>query len=263
MENIKLKQIFGKKKLLIGMIHLAPLPGFEGHAGMEYVFERALADLKILEEAGFDGAMVENIDDPCYIGTPEYLKKAMKEAVSEVIKNSHIPIGMEIIYDMPATVQIACETGCDFVRLDVYADKVKTRWGIIPESHEEVNKTLKSAKYKPLVFADVHVKHARVLSGRTLSESIKLTLDYGADAIIITGVLTGKVPKMNDLELAVKEVAGKVPVIVGSGVNAANAERILSFADGAIIGSSLKKDGDLHNPVNIQKAKELVNIVKS
>jgi len=64
MKKITIKKIFGKKKnILIGMIHLPPLLSIMGFSSMEKIFAKALADLSALEEAGFDGALIENDND--------------------------------------------------------------------------------------------------------------------------------------------------------------------------------------------------------
>jgi predicted TIM-barrel enzyme len=55
----------------------------------------------------------------------------------------------------------------------------------------------------------------------------------------------------------VKAAASKSPVIVGSGVNKINAKDLLRYADGVIVGTSLKTD----NKVSSRKVSELVNAI--
>ena len=50
---------------------------------------------------------------------------------------------------------------------------------------------------------------------------------------------------------------------MGSGTNVKNIEGFLKYADGAIVGSSLKKRDHSENPVDIQKVKEYMAVVKS
>ncbi|MEM2746642.1 MAG: BtpA/SgcQ family protein, partial [Candidatus Caldarchaeum sp.] len=52
------------------------------------------------------------------------------------------------------------------------------------------------------------------------------------------------------------------PVIVGSGLNPWNAEKLLSLADGAIVGTYFKAGGKLSNPVDIDRVKKLMTLVK-
>ena len=41
--------MFGEQKLLVGVIHLPPLPGYPESPGMDAVVDKALADLRALE----------------------------------------------------------------------------------------------------------------------------------------------------------------------------------------------------------------------
>ncbi len=240
------------------MIHLPPLPGYPDYSGMDGVVKKALKDLKVLEKAGFNGVLVENTDTPGFVAAPSEIKKAMKKVTKEVIRKSSLPVGMEIVYDMTATINIAASLGCNFVRLDVFADTVKTRWGIVPYSYKEVNKILASYSKKPLLLVDVHVKHAKLLSKKSLEKSIKISLKHGANGIIITGKWTGIEPKLEDLKQARKVIGDKVPIIIGSGLNFTNTEKLLSLTDGAIVGTSIKT-GDY---IDFKKASDLAAIAK-
>lgn len=259
---MKTKIIFKNKKPLIGMIHLAPLSGFRGYKGMKVILRKALKDLKRLEKAGFDGALIENIDYPCFIGAPAKVIETMDKVTKYILAKAKIPIGVEIIYDMPATVKLASKIGCHFIRLDVFADPVVTRWGEIPASYQEVKAILKKSKHKPLLYTDVHVKHAKLLSKSNLAESIKKSLTYGSDGIIITGSWTGIEPKIDDLKLANKIIRGKAPVIIGSGLNLNNAKRLMPLADMAIVGTAIKINEELNQPIDFNKTKKLVNVIQ-
>ena len=52
-----------------------------------------------------------------------------------------------------------------------------------------------------------------------------------------------------------------VPVLVNTGLRASNAAELLRFADGAIVGSSLKVDGVTWNPVDERRVRELMDVV--
>jgi predicted TIM-barrel enzyme len=55
----------------------------------------------------------------------------------------------------------------------------------------------------------------------------------------MTGRVTGEPPQAADLEAARAGAAG-CPLLIGSGLDAQNAPRLLALADGAIVGTSLK-----------------------
>ena len=60
----------------------------------------------------------------------------------------------------------------------------------------------------------------------------------GAD--VVTGTVTGEPPSLEQIQQA-QEGADKTPVLIGSGLDASNAPALLAAADGAIVGTSLKR----------------------
>ena len=59
-----------------------------------------------------------------------------------------------------------------------------------------------------------------------------------------------------------KELSDGLPVILGSGVNSNTVKDYLAVSDGAIIGSYLKEDGVVENPVSLDRVKLLMANVK-
>ena len=66
------------------------------------------------------------------------------------------------------------------------------------------------------------------------------------DAVLVSGAITGEAARMADLE-AVKAVLPIVPVLANTGVKHATVADVLRIADGCIVGSALKVDGDTWN----------------
>ena len=54
----------GKKKVVIGMVHLLPLPGtpFYQEGTLEQTIENAVADATALYEGGADGCLIQTVD---------------------------------------------------------------------------------------------------------------------------------------------------------------------------------------------------------
>ena len=106
------------------------------------------------------------------------------------------------------------------------------------------------------IYADVLVKHAVPLGPVTLEDAVRDAVDRGlADAIIVTGNATGQSASPGDVHRAV-EVAN-VPVYVGSGVTADNLREFVPPASGVIVGSWLKMDGAIANPVDARRVERL------
>jgi len=65
---------------------------------------------------------------------------------------------------------------------------------------------------------------------------------------------------MSDLRIA-KEAVPEMPVIANTGVRAERIGEIFSVADGVIVGTSLKVDGDTWNAVDPARAARMVELV--
>ena len=114
------------------------------------------------------------------------------------------------------------------------------------------------------IFADVNVKHSMPLGRpRALEDEVSETLERsGADAVIVTGRGTGMPTDPEDAQ-RVRSAAGDHPVIVGSGLTAETIGDFMPFADGFIVGTSLKIGGLVHNPVDPERVRAIVARVKA
>ena len=88
------------KKVLIGVVHLPPLPGSPGWGGdMGWVLDRAQDEASILEQGGASGIIVENFGDvPFRIGPVEPdTVAAMTLAVARVKQGTDLPVGVNML----------------------------------------------------------------------------------------------------------------------------------------------------------------------
>ena len=97
--------------------------------------------------------------------------------------------------------------------------------------------------------------------GIDLATHIQWTEFYGADALIVSGKFTGNAPDVEKVREA-KRLATR-PVLIGSGSSAENAAVFLQYADGIIVGTSLKKDGVMENAVDVHRVKTLMDKVRA
>ena len=272
MDNVKIKnlqEIFGVDKPIIGMVHLIPLPGAPGYNfyGIDAIVEKALADAKALEEGGVDGLMVENMwDHPYYVGedVPPEEMTAQAVVAREVIKSTNLPTGINVIHNGgKVTLSIAVASGAKFVRICLLAGA--RVWDTGEFDHGCAAELLRLRKHLGAehikIFADVDKKHSVPFPGIDLETHILWTKRYLADAIIVTGKLTGWAPELEKVK-KVKGFAGDTPVLVGSGTTAANVKDFLKYADGIIVGTDLKNDGVNENPVDLARVKKYMQAVK-
>jgi predicted TIM-barrel enzyme len=93
------------------------------------------------------------------------------------------------------------------------------------------------------VWTDVKKKHSS--HAITADVSLGLTAETAefmrADAVIVTGAVTGDPCRIEDVEEA--RAHTRLPIILGSGVTTDNLARFYAPADGFIVGTHFKVDG--------------------
>ncbi len=265
-----LEELFGVDKPIIGMVHLMPLPGSPAYEGwsMDKIIEEALKDARALVEGGVDGIIVENMWDlPYYSGAhripPEEIA-AHAVAAREVIKEVNVPAGITVIHNGGrVALGIAKAAGAKFIRVCLYTGAAVWDTGEFDHGNAadlmRLRKLLHAWDIK--FFADIVKKHSVVFPGIDIETHATWTDFYMADALIVTGTMTGSPPTKEDV-LRAKKAAPNRPVIIGSGLNPDNARELLSVADGAIVGTYFKVKGITQNPVDPQRVRKLMNIVR-
>jgi predicted TIM-barrel enzyme len=95
----------------------------------------------------------------------------------------------------------------------------------------------------------------------SIEDSARDTLERGlADALIISGVGTGMAADLSDVERVRRACPGS-KILLGSGVTLGSLPDFLPLADGFIVGSSLKHDGKISNPVDAKRVRALVSAI--
>lgn len=261
--------IFGSKLPLIGDIHLPPLPGTPRYKGdsMASIVERALRDAEAFEKGGMDGIILENHGDipflkPDEIG-PEIIA-AMSAIAARVIANAGVPVGINLLANGAiGGLAIAKASGARFIRVNQWVNAYVANEGLVEgESGRALRYRKQIDAGDVAIFADVHVKHGShsIVADRPVSEQASDAEFYDADVTIASGNRTGD--EIPEQEISSIRAGTRLPVIAGSGITAANAAKILPLLDGAIVGSSLKEDGVWWNPVELDRVRALVAVVK-
>ncbi len=255
------------KPLLLGVVHLKPLPGSpRATATMKEIVKAAIIDANGYEQGGADAVIIENFGDiPFTKGrVPAETCAAMAvagQAVREAIK---LRLGFNVLRNDPLTALGLCAAcGGDFIRINVHSGAMITDQGVIEgNAFETLRKRRELGLEHVKIFADIHVKHATTLGDLSLEDAARDTLDRAlADDLIVSGVGTGHPTAITDLD-TVRKTCPKAPVLLGSGVRIENVETYLGLASGFIVGSSLKRDGKIGNPVDPKRVAKLVEKIR-
>ena len=249
---------------LVGMVHLAPLPGSPGWAGsMSEVLDRALDDAQTLANAGCDALIVENMGDLPYLngGVPPETIAAMTLATAQVVEVG-LPTGVQVLAAANReALGVALAAGAQFVRVEGFAYAHVADEGWIDACAGPLTRARKALGADIEIWADVQKKHAAhaVTADLGIDDLARGAAFCGADALIVTGGSTGAPTRIEDVQAVGR---ANLPVVVGSGVDPDNAEQLAAEADALIVGSWLKHGGDWRNPVDpvrVQTLRELLD----
>lgn len=272
-KNNPFLSIFSVNKPVIGVLHLLPLEGEPGFSGLKPVLQSAKQDIDALQQGGIDGIIMENwhSDSP---GPFVYQKTVVSfsEVVHQLKPCITVPFGINVLHnDYKTALDLTMEHTADFVQCDVFVDSVKSNFSFSQTAAQDpfiINmpaKNIKSyavrigASHIPLVVF-IQPKHYLLLekykSIKTSATQAKLS---GASAIVITQE-TGIAPTLSKIREA-KSAVDELPVGIGSGLSAKNTEEYVPLVDFVIVGTALKKEGKIENPVALNRVKKLIQQV--
>lgn len=246
--------------LLVGMVHLMPLPGSPGWWGsMPDVLDRARRDAETLLIGGCDALIVENMGDVPYLlgGVAPETVAAFALATEQVVALG-APTGIQILAGANRqALGVAAAVGAHFIRAEGFAYSHVADEGLMNACAGELLRARRDMGVEVAIWADVQKKHAAhaITADLSLTDLAHGTAFCGADALIVTGGSTGDPTPPRSITEA--RTAG-LPVAVGSGVTDENiTELVRHEADALIVGSWLKKDGRWRRTVDLDRVKRL------
>jgi predicted TIM-barrel enzyme len=114
-----------------------------------------------------------------------------------------------------------------------------------------------------LILADIQKKHAShaITADLSLADLAHGAEFFGADAVIVTGTVTGQPTDPLDVEVARK--ATRLPIVVGSGVTPDTVATLFTHADALIVGTAIKHDAYWSNAVDPIRAQQMVDAARA
>ncbi len=262
----KFFNLFPTAKPIIAMVHLNPMPGtplYDAEAGIEGIVEAARRDLKALQDADVDAVMFGNENDRPYelkvdIATTATMAYVIGRLRGEIQK----PFGVNVLWDPKSSVALAAATGASFIREILTGTYASDMGPWTPNAGEAMRYRNRLNRPDLVMLDNVSAEFADSLDRRPLPDRARSAVFSSIpDAVLVSGTITGEAASTSDLE-AVKRVLPNTAVLANTGVRHATVADILKIADGCIGGSSLKVDGNTWNPVDPERAKEFMAIVK-
>lgn len=254
-------------RAVIGMVHLAPLPGSPAsELPLERISAEAVRDARVLAECGFDALLVENFGDAPFRATTvdPHTVAAMTLVARAIRRETDLPMGINVLRNDPLAA-IAVATACEatFIRINIHTGVYATDQGIIEGRADETLRYRRRLGSRVSIYADVHVKHASPLLAQSIAEAAEEAAYRGrADGLIVSGTATGRPTSLTAIQ-AVRAAVPDRPIWVGSGATAADVRELLGLADAVIVGTAIKQDGRTTAPVDADRAKTFVQAARA
>lgn len=260
-------RILKLNKTIIGMVHVGALPGTPRNIKtVAKIIADSVSDAKILEQEGVDAIMIENMHDRPYLNRnvgPEVVA-AMTAVACELRKHISIPLGIQILAGAnKEALAVALAAGFDFIRAEGFVFGHLADEGMMNSDAGELLRYRKQIGAENIqIFTDVKKKHSShaISADITIEETAKAAEFFLVDGVIVTGSATGEKALVREVDAVTKSV--KVPVLIGSGIDETNIGEYWELADGFIIGSSFKRDGDWENEVDALRVRKFIQAVK-
>jgi uncharacterized protein len=263
----KFRRVFGKNKPVIGMVHFGALPGsplYDAERGLEGLVDGIGKDIEALQAAGFDAIMFGNENDRPYEFKVDAASTAtMAYAIGRVRDRIRVPFGVNVLWDPMSSIALAAGTGAAFVR-EIFTGTYASDMGPwTPDAGKAMRYRDRLHRQDLALLYNVSAEFAYSLDQRGLPDRARSAVFSSIpDAILVSGQITGEAAALSDLE-AVKKVLPDTPVLANTGVKHATVGEVLKIADGCIVGSSLKVDGNTWNAVDPERAAEFMRLARA
>src|SRR5262249_23245550 len=246
--------------------HLHALPGsplYDAKVGINAIIDAAAADIERLQKGGVDAVMFGNENDRPYLlkATPQSLA-AMAAIIGTLRPAITVPFGVNYLCDPVATVALAAATQARFGR-EIMTGVFESDMGIWqPDCAAALRLRHDLGRDDLKLMFNVNAEFASPLGSRNVAQRAKSAVFSSlADVILVSGPMTGQAASTSDLRAA-KEAVGDTPVFANTGVNIDTVKDVLSIGDGCIVGTHLKVDGKTFNPVDGDRVKRFMDVVR-
>ena len=254
------------RKLVLGMIHLLPLPGtpFYKEGNLRASSEKALHDASALYEGGADGCVIQTVDQVYQNGDEvDFARLASVAIIVHEVVNSmpgDFQVGIQILFNaLNASLAVAQVCGGSFIRSAVFIGATSNSAGIAranPNSFQNYRRKIDAASIA--VTAEIHGMHYHDLENHEVVTLAEDAVQAGADAIEIADVDE----VVNEcLILRIKEKLPHLPVFLGGYTNHENVLRRIRYADGVFVGSCFQSEG-WGGRIESAKVREYVRLLR-
>jgi len=253
-----------ERKTLVGMIHVAALPGTPRHRlPLPEIIATAAAEARLYADCGVDAILIENMHDRPYLkGAVGPEITATMTAVALAVREAApvIPCGLQILAAANReALAVAATADLAFIRAEGFVFAHVADEGLIESDAAALLRYRKQIGAEHiLVLTDIKKKHSAhaLTADLDIADTARAAEFFLSDGLILTGSHTGAEPDLAEIRAA--RDATTLPILLGSGVTAENIHSLLAHADAAIVGSHFKRDGRWENPVDPDRVRRFM-----
>ena len=256
-----------KRNRVIAMAHIGALPGspqFDPKGGVQKLIDDVGADVRALQENGVHAIMFGNENDrPYRFKAPLESAAAMTAIIAALKPEIRVPFGVNFLWDPTASVAIGAATGASFVR-EIFTGLFGSDMGLWqPNAADALKLRTEVGRPDLKLLYNINAEFADSLDRRPIELRAKSAVFSSlADAILVSGPITGQPAEMSDLR-KVAETVREVPVLANTGVNLDNVTEVMSLAAGVVIGTHFKVDGITWNAVDPARVRRFMDKVET
>jgi membrane complex biogenesis BtpA family protein len=187
---------------------------------------------------------------------------AMAFAVGELKRLIKVPFGVNYLWDPVATVALAVASGASFAR-EIFTGIYDSDMGLwAPDAASALRLRADCQRADLKLMYNINAEFASPIGDRPIAQRAKSAVFSSlADIVLVSGPMTGQPAETADLKL-VKDALAETPVFANTGVNIDNVADVLKIADGCVIGTHFKVDGNTWNNVDKARVKRFMDKVR-
>ena len=239
----------GGPKAVLGMVHLAPLPGtpFHERGSFGRIVDAAVRSARALADGGADGCLVQTVDrvyaagedsDPARTAAMAIAVKAIADA-----PGAGFQVGVQLMHNaLTASLAVAKVAGASYIRASALVGATFTAYGVVEARPLDVMEYRAKIGAEDIrIIAEVETMHFKWFGEpRTAGQVARAAVAVGADAVAVSH---HDEARAMGLVASVREAVPQVPVFLAGNTNHDNAGRLLAAADGAFVGTCLESGG--------------------
>lgn len=230
------------KKVIIGLVHLLPMPGtpLYENGNLELMTAKAIRDCKALQNGGADGGLLQSVDvvypatddtDYVRVSTLSMIATRVRDAVGPDFK-----LGVQLMWNcITPSLAVAKAVEADFTRCSALVGATDSVYGRIesnPLKIMEYRKKIEAGKVA--MISEISGYHyVGAYDKANVQNLAQSSMKMGADAVEVMA----KDFDMNERLVRDIKALGDIPVILGGGTDVENCRERLRYADGALVGS--------------------------